>query len=65
MSGIDTLTRRLERLREHLQAARGLPPVLWIKEDGTEEIALPGDERWPRALWKCYGEFPNDDGIEP
>lgn len=64
-ASINTLERRIERLRERLVPARGLPPSLWVKDDGTEEIVLQGDERWPRKRWFRYGFNPNDDGTEP
>lgn len=65
MSNTHALTRRLERLRERLEPARGIPPVLWVKDDGSEVVVLQGDERWPRRMWQRYGFDPNDDGSEP
>lgn len=62
---IAALERRTQHLRERMKPARGLPPILWVKDDGTEEVVLSGDEQWPRSMWQRYGFNPNDEGIEP
>ena len=59
------MARRMKRIEERLVDPWGMPPAVWVKEDGTEEILIPGDARWPRNMWQEYGMNMNDEGTEP
>ena len=66
MTSIETLARRLERLRERSRIKNTRLPTRYYDDAGNLLYQTPGYDDQPRVCWKVYlGMSPDEDGIEP
>lgn len=66
MNSIDTLARRLERLRERSRVKNTRLPTRFYDGAGNLLYQTPGYDDQPRVTWKVYLDMsPDEDGIEP